>query len=216
MSRSGLRHEGAAHGQHLLLAAGKAYPPSGPRAPSGEGSARRRAAGSRGSRRRSGCSRPCPGSRRRSICEKTRRPSGHSAMPRSTTLWDFTPTILCPLNAMEPESGLMRPATVLSVVDSAGTVGADERDSDFSHRRPKGIGREGRVKSPATFHNGAATKEGGNDAIPTARGFLPAGRATLGERPSPLRQGQWPRRAESRCVRAQRAESSRQGRAPAW
>lgn len=51
------------------------------------------------------------------ICEKTRRPSGHSAMPRSTTLWDFTPTILCPLNSMEPESGLMRPATVLSVVD---------------------------------------------------------------------------------------------------
>ena len=51
------------------------------------------------------------------IREKTRRPSGHSAMPRSTTLWDFTPTILCPLNSMEPESGLMRPATVLSVVD---------------------------------------------------------------------------------------------------
>lgn len=51
------------------------------------------------------------------ICEKTRRPSGHSAMPRSTTLWDFTPTTLCPLNFIGPESGLMRPATVLSVVD---------------------------------------------------------------------------------------------------
>lgn len=38
-------------------------------------------------------------------------------MPRSTTLWDFTPTMLCPLNSTEPESGLMRPATVLSVVD---------------------------------------------------------------------------------------------------
>lgn len=51
------------------------------------------------------------------ICEKTRRPSGHSAMPRSTTLWDFTPTTLCPLNFIGPESGLMRPATVLSIVD---------------------------------------------------------------------------------------------------
>lgn len=82
------------------------------------------------------------------ICEKTRRPSGHSAMPRSTTLWDFTPTMLCPLNSMEPESGLMRPATVLTVVDLPAPLAPMGVTVTLATDAPKeSAGKEG-LKSP--------------------------------------------------------------------